>query len=92
MILSEVVDHVSRGEKVEYFDESTNSWEDFDLDLWGLSAARSLTFRPKPKPLELWINVWDNGYTLSYRTKEKAERQKNNRVVRVAVHLREVIE
>ena len=48
-------------------------------------------YRRRPKPLECWRNVYA-GYTVDHKSPESAKAAASGDCIRVAVHMREVVE
>lgn len=53
-------------------------------------------FRRKPKPLELWVNIYSDGRRINHANQKRAISAANddqtNSLLRAAVHMREVTE
>jgi len=72
-------------------------WKEDDFTDWGSDAEPqwnwgAVEYRVKPEPLELWVNIYDNGAVLTYKSEEEARGNVGTKIDRVAVHMREVIE
>ena len=48
-------------------------------------------YRVKPEPKTIWVNEYDAGISIAYRTRETAEREATPEVTRIAVQYREVV-
>lgn len=95
MRLSEAIAALERGEEVEYY--NSISWVSFTLGNTNcISSLINYEFRLKPKPMDIWVNVYEDGYTSGWTTKEKAYNAAmkplfSGVVKRVAVLFREVV-
>jgi hypothetical protein len=64
-------EYVFAGGEVEVFN---NGWrETFYADL--LDPGSPVTYRAKPKPLNIWVNEYDWGFGELYLTKAQAEKE-----------------
>lgn len=91
MKLWEVLKAIEEGDKVEYFNKYENKWEEFYFGAWHIQDAEKLQFRIKPKPMEIWVNFYENQAGLAHSSKQSAIDICNSVATRVAVHFREVI-
>lgn len=84
-----VLQHFEAGGEVQYrstFDKDFILWRDSINPAWNFG---DFEYRPKPKPLELWVNV-GTGSCFAHRTKETAILHAADGVR--TVHMREVVE
>ena len=49
-------------------------------------------YRIKPQPFECWVNVYDDGEHNAYDKEKSAVENAYEKTVRVAVHMREVVD
>lgn len=81
-----VVQHFDAGGKVQSLRFNHQEWRDIDDPEWNFE---DYDYRPKPKSLELWVNVYDSGQTFVHRSEEAARLSlESGRTV----HMREVVD
>lgn len=85
-----VVQHFDAGGEVQVksINPHITRWEDADCPLWDFVNQ---AYRPKPKPLELWVNVYDDKEYRTHESKERALKSSSGACLRT-VHMREVID
>lgn len=78
-----------RGEEVQFVLEWAEDWRAAITCLPGHEFNfQGHRYRKKPKPLELWVNVYDSGQTFVHRSEEAARHAlESGRTV----HMREVV-
>lgn len=82
----EVLQHFEAGGDVEFMDFGDTEWRLAGTPIWNFHRTE---YRPKPKPLELWVNVYDSGQTFVHRSEESARLSlESGRTV----HMREVVD
>lgn len=100
MKLSEAIAALERGEEVEYLLPATKEWCKFEfdtIDSWKIRELREFKFRLKPKPKEVWLNIYSKA-SFTHDTEEEARKAnfiygyKYGPGARVAVKFREVVE
>lgn len=94
MKLSEAIAAIERGEEVEYKPKGHNKWFRFGfdvLDSWSIKNTLEFSFRLKPKPVEIWVNFYEQGVCYIYHSKTDAINSKTDKASREAVHFREVV-
>ncbi len=85
----EVVTAFKNGKKIQFYDKVCNKgWLDANNPMW---AFDKITYRIKPEPMELWVNVYESGDHYVYTAKEKALLHAHKHCLRKAVLFREVI-
>lgn len=76
------------GKKIQVSLKGEANWFGIDAPAWNWDR---FDYRVKPKTLELWVNVYPNGLSAYYDTKELADKFANSDRLR-CVHMREVVE
>lgn len=86
----EVVTAFKNGKKIEskFKDYSEAVWNDAPNPYWDFSDK---DYRVKPEPMELWVNVYDDGFGLGYANEVSALNRAGTYFARKAVLFREVI-
>lgn len=87
-----VVQHFDAGGEVQVksINPHITKWEDTNRPLWDFVNQ---VYRPKPKPLELWINVYSDGLTgCAYTSEDAALHAKGLGTEARTVHMREVVD
>ena len=86
----EVVTAFKNGKTIQFYDKVCNKgWLDANNPVW---AFDKITYRVKPEPMELWVNVNNPPlYNVAYSSKANALHYANVDCLRKAVLFREVI-
>ena len=84
----DVIQAFEDGKEIEHSLRTENIWRKGTNDpCWNFAR---FDYRVKQKPLEYWVNIYDQGrYT--YTTKTAARDSAGKDIVRVAVHMKEVV-
>lgn len=80
------------GKRIEFkgFDEDNDMWGVVEIPTWNWPIYNYRVALKKPEPLELWVNLFDEGHT-AYPSKEVAKQAADpHQCQRTAVHIREV--
>ncbi len=83
----EVVTAFKNGKKIECRNKVCGTWVDATPD-WNFYHY---DYRVKPEPMELWVNVYDDGSGMGYTNKASALNRAGMYFARKAVLFREVI-
>lgn len=86
-----VLQHFEAGGEVQVksINPHITKWEDTDHPLWDFVNQ---VYRPKPKPLDLWVNIYPDGATFSHRNKAAAINAIDGDEDCRTVHMREVVD
>lgn len=85
-----VLRHFETGGKVQFRIISRVpdlDWQDAVSPIWNFDEFE---YRIKPKPLELWVNLYPDGTSSPYETKKEALAAKKDYAEARTVHMREV--
>lgn len=76
--------------KIQWREAGGSVWMKCAFDpIWDFSNHE---YRIAPGPLECWVNVYTHKQYSAWETKEEAEKGADPSAIRLAIHMREVIE
>lgn len=84
----EVVTAFKNGKKIEFKNPTIGTWWEARHPRWNFYHY---DYRVKPEPMELWVNVYDDGSGMGYTNKASALNRAGMYFARKAVLFREVI-
>ena len=83
----ELLQAFQRGEQLEWKYKEANIWHPVRNPIWDFNHQE---FRIKPKPLEMWINIYNDKMIYKHETKQEAIDNAGSGCRRIAVHMKEV--